>query len=452
MTRPSTAPASLPLPGAGAPGPAAHRAMAGWLAAALQAVRWPMASAGEDAFRPGMSARERRIRKVILLAFMGYFLLAPAVSGVVRQATPRTIFMLAGAIAFALLIAGFFAYSPLPGSQRVPWWWLALTVGLAIGLFETAGQDASWLAVLALAAAACGRFTISIWPAAFGAATTVTAGLVSGVAYHYNQGTIVAVCLLPPMAAFFAYTAGKRNETVATLRQTRAELAQVAVAGERLRIARDLHDLLGHSLSLITLKAELSQRVIDTDPERAAREMAELETVARKSLSDVREAVAGYRQPDLAAELGAARQLLTAAGIACQITAPDELSLPGEVDAVTAWTIREGITNVVRHARATSTAITVITGHDIVTAEIVDNGTGCVVASAPPGSAPPGSAPPGSAPPGSAPPGSGLAGLGERVRALGGDLVAECLQPRGFRLRATIPTSGRGASAAVSAS
>jgi two-component system, NarL family, sensor histidine kinase DesK len=227
------------------------------------------------------------------------------------------------------------------------------------------------------------------------------------------------------MAAYLAYTATKRNETVAELRQTRAELARVAVAGERLRIARDLHDLLGQSLSLITLKAELSRRMLHTDTPRAAREMAELEAVARQSLSDVREAVAGYRQPDLAAELGVARQLLTAAGLSCQITTSADLRLPADVDTVLAWTVREGITNVVRHARATRAAITVTAAAagagGRVAAEITDNGTG----------------------PLAGPAGCGLAGLSERVRQLGGNLMAGPAPAGGFRLQVTIPVEGQ---------
>ncbi|MGH3393946.1 MAG: sensor histidine kinase, partial [Streptosporangiaceae bacterium] len=267
-----------------------------------------------------------------------------------------------------------------------------------------------------------------------------------------------------------AYTAGKRMETVATLRQTRAELARIAVAEERLRIARDLHDLLGHSLSLITLKAELSRRTMSTDAERAGRELAELEAVARQSLSDVREAVAGYRQPDLAAELGAARQLLTAAGITVRIDAPPSLGLPGEVDAALAWTVREGVTNVVRHAGAGHAAIEVTTGRGEAVVEITDDGgryardtdgpqqmslapvpapAGPAVAAA--GGAVPARAAvaqvvtpvtPVPAEPGYGWPrrtGSGLAGLSERVRQLGGKLAAGPVRPRGFRLQVSIP-------------
>ena len=106
---------------------------------------------------------------------------------------------------------------------------------------------------------------------------------------------------------------------VAQLRAAREELARRAVAEERLRFARDLHDLLGHSLSLITLKSELAGRLLPAAPERAATEVREVEQVARRALREVREAVAGYRQPTLGEELIGARELLAAAGIACRI-------------------------------------------------------------------------------------------------------------------------------------
>jgi two-component system sensor histidine kinase DesK len=170
--------------------------------------------------------------------------------------------------------------------------------------------------------------------------------------------------------------------------------------------------------------------VIGTDIERASREIAELEIVARQSLRDVREAVAGYRQPDLAAELGAARQLLTAAGVACEITTAGGLTLPGDVDAVLAWTVREGITNVVRHARAAHVTIAVSGGRDAVVAEIADDGSGSGSERGPE----------------LAPlrlTGSGLAGLAERVRGLGGDLSAGPVRPGGFRLRVRIPIGGQ---------
>jgi two-component system sensor histidine kinase DesK len=358
-------------------------------------------------------------RKVVLSALIGYFLLVPAITGLTQHVTPATVFVTAGTVAFAGLVGWRVVLRDRPGLGGVPWAWLAVMVALAAAVFAV-GRGPGWLIILAVAAAACGRFTASVRPAVFGAVSCSGAGLIAtGLeARPTEAGTMTLAIIVPSMAAFLAYASTKRNETLAELRQTRAELARVAVAGERLRIARDLHDLLGHSLSLITLKAELSRRMLDTDTTSAAREMAELEAVARQSLSDVREAVAGYRQPDLIAELGGARELLAAAGLSCQISTPPDLSLPAGVDTVLAWTVREGVTNVVRHARATCAGVTVTTADGQVTAEITDNGTG----------------------PLAGPPGSGLAGLSERVRQLGGNLMAGPAPAGGFRLQVTIPT------------
>jgi two-component system sensor histidine kinase DesK len=362
-------------------------------------------------------------RKVLLGAFVGYFLLVPAVSGLVQHVTPATVFVTAGTVAFIGVVFWRVVLRDRPGLDGVPWAWLVVLVALAIAVFAV-GRGPGWVIILAVAAAACGRFTATIRPAVFGAVSCGGASLISTAqqARPEDAGSMALLIIVPSMAAFLTYASTKRNETVAELRQTRAELARVAVAGERLRIARDLHDLLGQSLSLITLKAELSRRMLDTDTTSAAREMAELEAVARQSLSDVREAVAGYRQPDLVAELGAARQLLCAAGVSCQISTPAGLSLPADVDTVLAWTVREGITNVVRHARATCAAVTVTTadGGGRVIAAITDNGTG----------------------PLAGPAGSGLAGLSERVRQLGGNLMAGPAPAGGFRLQVTIPVRG----------
>ena len=362
-------------------------------------------------------------RKVLLGVFLGYFLLVQAVSDLIQHVTPATVFVTAGTVAFIAVVFWRVVLRDRPGLDGVPWAWLVVLVALAIAVFAV-GRGPGWVVILAVAAAACGRFTATIRPAVFGAVTCGGASLIvtAQQARVADAGSVALLLIVPSMAAFLTYTATKRNETVTELRQTRAELARVAVAGERLRIARDLHDLLGQSLSLITLKAELSRRMLDTDTTSAAREMAELEAVARQSLSDVREAVAGYRQPDLVAELGAARQLLCAAGVSCQISTPAGLSLPADVDTVLAWTVREGITNVVRHARATCAAVTVTTadGGGRVIAAITDNGTG----------------------PLAGPAGSGLAGLSERVRQLGGNLMAGPAPAGGFRLQVTIPVRG----------
>ena len=195
----------------------------------------------------------------------------------------------------------------------------------------------------------------------------------------------------------------------------REQIARLAVGEERLRFARDLHDLLGHSLSVIALKSELAGRLITRSPGMAQHEVADIERVARESLREVREAVTGYRQPTLAAELAGAREALAAAGIECRVD-DDSNGLPPAVEAVLGWAVREGATNVIRHSNATRCTIRVSQRKDEGFVEVVDNGRG-----------------------GTPKPGSGLRGLAERVSERGGSIKAEPLAHEGFRLRVSVP-------------
>jgi two-component system, NarL family, sensor histidine kinase DesK len=353
-------------------------------------------------------------------------------------------FQLTGAFVLTGIVLWLFSRAATPG-WRAHWVSLIAISALALALFITGG--ANWLATVAVAAAICGRFSRTVAPVIAAALVFSLTGLILAIVHHYASGNVAAVLLIAPLAALFAYSATGRAETLSRLRRTRAELARAAVAEERLRIARDLHDLLGHSLSLITLKAELAGRVIGTDPDRAAREISELESVARQSLADVRGAVAGFRQPDLGGELVAARQLLDAAGIAAEITSAETAGLPQEVDSALAWAVREGATNVVRHSTATRVSITVSVDPAQAVAEIRDNGQPAPSGRGPSptsGSAPPGltAGPDGRATLARARPafaGSGLAGLAERVRSLGGEIAAGAVGGHGFLLRVAIP-------------
>jgi two-component system, NarL family, sensor histidine kinase DesK len=196
------------------------------------------------------------------------------------------------------------------------------------------------------------------------------------------------------------------------LADARSEVARLAAENERTRIARDLHDLLGHSLTTITVKAGLARRLAERgENERAAVEIAEVEELSRRSLADVRAAVAGHREVTLAGEIATAREVLRAAGVVAE--------LPGSVDVVDpslselfGWVAREGVTNVVRHARAAHCAIRV----DRNWIEIVDDGRGGV------GGA-----------------GNGLTGLRERVEAAGGTVRTETAPFQGWRLRVEVP-------------
>ena len=202
------------------------------------------------------------------------------------------------------------------------------------------------------------------------------------------------------------------------LRAAQDELARMAVGEERMRFARDLHDLLGHSLSVIVLKSEVARNMLDRDPERAGAEVADIERVARESLRDVRAAVAGYRKTSLNTELSGAREMLESAGIAVRWEqAADDL--PADAQTVLAWAVREGATNVLRHSRAQECVVRLVHDNGSVVMEMVDDGTGRLNADATPG--------------------NGLRGLGERVAAVGGQMRAEQLAGKGFRLSVKVP-------------
>ncbi|SPT63365.1 MULTISPECIES: sensor histidine kinase [Actinomadura] len=196
----------------------------------------------------------------------------------------------------------------------------------------------------------------------------------------------------------------------------RDALARLAVTEERLRFSRDLHDLLGHSLSLIAVKSELAIRTARTDPDRAGAEMADVQRAAREALREVRAAVRGYRAVELDAEIAGVRAVLEAAGVRCDIgDLPG--GLPPEVRSVLAWVIREGATNVIKHSEARNCAITLTLYGGSVVMEVRNDGVRGAGAEA----------------------GSGLTGLTERVAVLGGEITAGRHGRDGFLLRAAVP-------------
>jgi two-component system sensor histidine kinase DesK len=201
------------------------------------------------------------------------------------------------------------------------------------------------------------------------------------------------------------------------LREARDAVARLAVSEERLRFARDLHDLLGHSLSLIVLKSTLANRLFAADPTAAAGEVRDIERVARQSLEEVRSAVTGYREPGLAVELERARWALATAGV--EATVRDSAgALPADVEALFGWAVREGITNVVRHSRARRCVIEARVDRGEARLEIRDDGAGAAA---------------------DARPGNGLRGLGERAAGVGGRLEAGSPPDGGYRLALVVP-------------
>jgi len=249
--------------------------------------------------------------------------------------------------------------------------------------------------------------------------TVLTLGGVTGIDWWW----LIALMLLVRGLGLDMIGVARMGQAIRELHTARRELARLKVEEERLRLARDLHDLLGQTLSMITLKSELARHLITEEPERCAQELSEIELAARHTLREVREAVAGYRQPALESELEGARQLLEAAGIDTQIDPIQEV-LPPSVDAVLAWTVREGVTNVIRHSHARQCRIRLTLENGKVRAEVLSDGAVREQTES------------------NARPGLGLAGLRERVSALGGCIEAGPLtelRKEYFRVRVDLP-------------
>jgi len=381
-----------------------------------------------------------RIRRVVIGVLVTVFLALPAVALFQQQGlSGDAAFLVPGTAVFVVLVDRWVLVRLPQDGHRPVRDLVVLWVIVVLGAALFAVGQMNWLIALAVAAAAAGRFAAS-WPrAGIGVAACAAVGVAVSVGHGLGYGATLAAVGVPLLGGLFAYSAERRNVLFFKLNQTRAELARMAVAEERLRISRDLHDLLGHSLSVIALKSELAGRMVASDPARAAREIAELEAVARRSLAEVRQAVTGYRQPSLAAELAAARRMLASAGIDCRVEAPGSYDLPPEVDALLAWTVREGSTNIVRHSGARHAGITVAVTGASASAELTDDGAG-----PPAGRGTPAAGGGPAAATATAGAGSGLAGLAERAGRLGGTLLAGAGARGGFRVRVSVPLTPAG--------
>jgi two-component system, NarL family, sensor histidine kinase DesK len=296
---------------------------------------------------------------------------------------------------------------------------LALLYGIATALSVL--EDQRWLILFSYVAAACGlrlEGRIAYVAVLANAATVGVIGVSTGFHGGATASYVISVLAIGFLMSAFRWLIRTNVE----LRAARSEVARLAANEERLRIARDLHDLLGHSLSVIALKSELAGKLLRSDPEQAAAEIADVTAVSRRALGDVRDAVGGYRRIRLDSELEGARTALASAGIECAIDVP-AVTLPDDVETVLAWAVREGTTNVVRHSGARSCSIRLQPGLREVELELVDDGI--------------------AAADGQGATGSGLAGLAERAERLQGRLEAGRLPDGGFRLRLTVPAEAR---------
>jgi two-component system sensor histidine kinase DesK len=260
----------------------------------------------------------------------------------------------------------------------------------------------------------------SIWPALLASG----AGGVAGGALATAQGEPVpwvpaGMLLLTALVLLGTYRSSLWMLSVFwELDRARTVQAGLAVAEERLRFARDMHDVLGRNLSVIALKAELAAQLAKRGREQAVDEMLEVRRIAQDALADVRAVVGGYRGADLADELAGARSLLASAGIECRVIG-DAADLPATIQGTLGWVVREGVTNVLRHSDARACTITLRSGTPGTVTLTMDN-DGARVS-------------------GKIRYGGGLRGLTERIAALGGTLTAESVPPARFQLTATVP-------------
>ncbi|GII91280.1 sensor histidine kinase [Sinosporangium siamense] len=287
---------------------------------------------------------------------------------------------------------------------------IALALSL-IGVGWTAGPMVAWLGLVAV------RYPLH---------KVLLVSLVAlPLASIRSDGTISLIVFLNVWLALTIVWANRFQvwlwKVVKAANEGRDAQARLAVTEERLRFARDMHDLVGHSLSAIAVKTELAGKLATRDAERAAAEMGEVHGLAREALREIRMAVRGYRTVELGDELRSVRSVLEAASIRCTLELPDA-DLPDELNTLLAWLVREGTTNVLRHSEATRCRITVGMEGDKVVLEMTNDGASVRQPNDRQG--------------------SGLAGMTERTAALGGSLTAGPVVSGGFLLRAVVPVEG----------
>ena len=378
----------------------------------------------------GYSNRRARIAGIV---FTGVWLLY-LVSGVAylvshHYSAPYIAGGLAIIVVFSVLYAILVPTWPTPSRYALPG--LAVLALLAIAgcvFYGPTGLIALWIFM----ASASGLLVPDRRWAVRAVFGCIVCYLIFGVTTHASSGNFFGN-LIPVTFIGFAMIGLRRQfQLTAELARAREEVAQLAASEERLRLARDMHDLTGQSLSMITLKSELAARLLGRLPGSAERdrvqdEIEQVAAVSRQTLRDIREAISGYRRPTLAVEVITARTALASAGIAARDEA-DLMVLSGTFDpdteAALAWCLREAVTNVVRHSGAENCWISLARRSGTMSLTVRDDGTGLAAPASPRERT-----------------GSGLHGMAERLSAVGGTLeLRPDLRP-GFSLIAAVPAT-----------
>ncbi len=332
----------------------------------------------------------------VWLFYLGFVFLVPVFGGFAERGEVWIASGVATAVFLPLYFAGYWV-----GPRRQ--WWIALAIAALAAALTPINVGSNTFFIFSAYFAGRSGVTVRRAGVRVGivvALTVLTAVLLAPTIYFWGPAVLGAAAV-----GFLGVFAHQRSMRVAELRMARAEVEALARIAERERIAGDLHDLLGHTLSVIALKSELAQRLVTRDAARAEHEMADVHAVARQALAQVRTAVGGYRVGSGAGmlqELASARTALEAAGVALVVTqGPERIAarLDASHEGVVALAVREAATNVMRHARATTCWISFFMDEASFGVEIRDDGRGFV------GS-----------------PGQGLSAMRRRVEALGGSL------------------------------
>jgi two-component system sensor histidine kinase DesK len=370
----------------------------------------------------GLRTRQRRqlyLSTALWLVFL-LWLIWPVI-GVVTSPAPGWVTGIT--LALTAVFAGIYAFGVVCGvsgrSERVPKAATAVLVVIPVGLVPLIGDvSAAYLIFTAV-------LTIFAWPLrvslpALAVFTTWAAVLPVFVGSGGSPRWLFP--LLVAGIGLLNYVSRRLTIQGQEIQRAHEQLAELAVADERARFGRDVHDILGHSLTSIVVKAQLAGRLLDFDGEKTRAEITDIERLAREGLEDVRRTAAGYREVTLSAELASARAALAAAGIDAELPqAVDEV--PGRLRELFGWAVREGVTNVIRHSGASRCAVRL----SPTTVEVVDDG--------------------GASPGSPAHTGNGLSGLADRAAAAGAAFDAKPLPDGGFKLSVRLEAASAGAHA-----
>lgn len=386
---------------------------------------------GDDETGAGSPRRRRLIGLSV-----GLLYLIPLGHVVAGYSGAKLVFAAIGLTAIVAAYLGA-ALSVRNWADPVPWYtWAVVGVFTALVVVLPLAFGREWIG-LPVYLAVVYAITLPFRWSPIGIVAAPVLAFVQALLLDASVGTAASITLTTFSIGLMMVAFRRARILVNQLRAARGEVARLAATEERLRIARDLHDLLGHSLSLIVLKSELARRLAERDPSQVAKvavEVGDIESVARQALADVREAVSGYRQRTLTDELDSARAILGTAGVDVVVRTSGG-PLPDQLDGLFGWAVREAVTNVVRHAGATQCEITVTYDGDGRSAgdgagerngdgnggparlQVRDNGRGA----------------------GAYAPGNGLTGLTERIEDAGGSVEAGPVPTGGFRLAVHLP-------------